>query len=100
VTRRRTENRPVILIPTKDYWETFLMAQNLIGEISEEVTSEEAQIEVPPDPEFVKFLQMASKWGAPATVAQFKKLPAADKAYYLKAYKIWLENIKKKGIKI
>jgi len=76
------------------------MAQNLIGEISEEISSGETQFEVPPDPEFIKFLQVASRWGAPGTVAQFRKLSAADKAYYLKAYKIWLENIKKKGIKI
>jgi len=90
----------MLLIPTKDYWQDFLMVHNIIGDISEEITSEETQIEVPPDPEFIKFLQVASRWGAPGTVAQFKKLPAADKAYYLKAYQIWLQNIKKKGIKI
>jgi len=87
----RERRRPVQAQP-EDYWIAFLTSQGLVNPaIREEYaapTTEEIA-ELPTDPEFVKFLRIASQYGAPKSIEEFTKLPPADRQYYLKAYQIY-----------
>jgi hypothetical protein len=94
--------------PSGDYWKEFLKAKGFIG-LSGASSEAETGSPSPPapgegkvlfDPMFSKFLYYASQYGAPGSVAEFRKLPVKDKVYYLKAYEEWLKNIRLKRIKV
>ncbi len=101
--RRRNPQTPPPRPPTEDYWTQFLKAFNLIGIVEPQLTQPPpvaGELKTLRDPMFQKFLYYASQYGAPGNISSFQKLPANEKLYYLKAYQVWTENIKKKKIKV
>jgi hypothetical protein len=103
--RRKQEVQPVTATDS-DPWQAFLEALHLVGGIS--VTSEALSSQVPgeakvlSDPLFPKFLELlSSDWGqGPGSITNFQRLPQDEKLFYLGAFQIWKENIRKKGIKV
>jgi len=89
--RARQPRRGVDVTP--DYWELFLRSKGLLLDLTPTVSGSE-EVTMPKDPRFAQYLREAGRWGAPK-MADFLKLPAADKAYYLKAFSLWLEEMKK-----
>ena len=84
------------LQPSTTYWEEFLTSQGLpLGEEEPIVTSPstpEFTGPVPKDPEFVEFLKIASRYGAPKNMTEFRKLDIEKKKYYLRAYTYYLKE--------
>lgn len=80
-----------------NYWQTFLRKKNLVGPFMETEQRTE-NLEVLRDPKFLNFLKIASQYGAPRSLEEFSSLNPQDKAYYLNAYKIYLEHELKKEL--
>ena len=94
---RRKKKTPDPEQLTPDYWVKFLEMQNLSGFITEEtlVKSVATDITLPKDPIFIEFLKVASRYGAPKNMEEFKKLDETNRKYYLRAYQIYLQEKKK-----
>lgn len=95
---RRKKKTPDTAQLTPDYWVKFLEMQNLSGFITEEATlvkSVATDMTMPKDPIFMEFLKVASRYGAPKNMEEFKKLDENTRKYYLRAYQIYLVEKKK-----
>jgi len=104
--RKKQDISTPITIPEPDPWQAYLEAIHLTGGIALQAETPTTQVpgeaKVLSDPLFSKFLELlSSDWGqGPGSLSNFQKLPQDEKLFYLGAFQIWKENLKKKGIKV
>jgi uncharacterized protein YdeI (YjbR/CyaY-like superfamily) len=61
-----------------------------------EISKKEGEVEIPFDPQFLEFLQVASAYGAPKSMEEFQKLNKEDQLFYLGAFQEYLKEEEKR----
>jgi hypothetical protein len=103
---RKQDTAASVTVADADPWQAFLEALHLVGGITVESEAPSSQVpgeaKVLSDPLFPKFLELlSSDWGqGPGSISNFQKLPQDEKLFYLGAFQIWKENLKKKNIRV
>jgi hypothetical protein len=100
------ETTPIV---TGNYWDDVLIKLGYrlpylqpIAIPTQQTPTSKEEAKVLNDPLFPKFLEiLSSDWGqGPGSISNFMNLPESDRLFYLGAFQIWKDAIKKKNIRI